>query len=175
MNRILLAAAVAASSLSAALVVPGMSSASPSSAGTVGAHVAELRQVLAPYRDEATALADGYLRTDACTAGPLGGMGYHYVNPRLIGGPIDPAHPPIQHYRDGKNGSRVLPGGEFFAVDADQDTRTDGDRPSLWGQPFNGPMLGHEAGMPVHYDLHVWTDFANPNGVLEPWSPKVSC
>jgi hypothetical protein len=89
--------------------------------------------------------------------------------------PVDPGRPAILLYRDGKDGTRELSGAEFFVPDSDQDTRTDNDRPSLWGQPFNGPMPGHEAGMPVHYALHVWTDFANPDGVFEPWNPRVTC
>jgi len=58
---------------------------------------------------------------------------------------------------------------------ADQNLGTDGDRPVLLGQPFDGPMPGHGPGMPVHYDLHVWTHKANPAGVFAPWNPKVSC
>lgn len=45
----------------------------------------------------------------------------------------------------------------------------------MFGQPFDGPMPGHEPGMPVHYDLHVWVGRANPAGVFSPWNPKVSC
>jgi hypothetical protein len=36
-------------------------------------------------------------------------------------------------------------------------------------------MLGHEPGMPVHYDLHVWLYQANPDGVFASWNPSVSC
>jgi hypothetical protein len=27
----------------------------------------------------------------------------------------------------------------------------------------------------VHYDLHVWTEVANPAGVFAPFNPKVAC
>ena len=169
----LLAAGLAAAATATLVVlVPGTSSATSDQAR---AQVAELRKTVAPYRDEARAIADGFVRTDACTASPAGGMGYHYVNPQRIMQPVDPSRPAILLYRDGKDGTRELSGAEFFVPDSDQDTRTDSDRPSLWGQPFNGPMPGHEAGMPVHYDLHVWTDFANPDGVFEPWNPRVTC
>lgn len=49
-------------------------------------------------------------------------------------------------------------------------------RPSVFETiPFDGPMLGHEQGMPVHSDLHVWLYKHNPAGMLEPWNPAVSC
>ena len=32
--------------------------------------------------------------------------------------------------------------------------------------PFDSPMLGHEPGMPVHYDLHVWLYRHNPAGLF---------
>jgi hypothetical protein len=49
-------------------------------------------------------------------------------------------------------------------VDDDQNLATDGDRPSVFGLPFDGPMEGHNAFMPRHYDLHVWIWHHNPSG-----------
>lgn len=46
-------------------------------------------------------------------------------------------------------GSRRLVASEWIVVDKDQDLATDDDRPSLFGVPFNGPMRGHEPGMPI--------------------------
>lgn len=66
-------------------------------------------------------------------------------------------------------------GVEYFKADADQDLATDGDRPSLYGHPFEGPMPGHEPGMPVHFDLHVWLYRSNPLGMLSTWNPNVKC
>jgi hypothetical protein len=128
-------------------------------------------------RTPEAAIAAGYLPTDACTELPgTGGMGYHYVNPTLAGdGRIDPRHPDILVFVPGPNGRRVLGAAEFFQPDADQDIATTGDRPSLFGHPFDGPMLGHEPGMPIHYDLHVWLYKKNPSGELAPWNPRVTC
>lgn len=47
--------------------------------------------------------------------------------------------------------------------------------PALFGVPFDGPMPGHEEGMPEHYDLHAWAWRANPNGVFAPFNPNVGC
>ena len=68
-----------------------------------------------------------------------------------------------------------MAGVEWFKADADQDLSTDEDRPTLFGQPFDGPMAGHEPGMPAHFDLHVWLYEKNPTGELSAWNPRVTC
>ena len=35
-----------------------------------------------------------------------------------------------------------------------------------FGRGFDGPMEGHEPGMPVHYDLHAWVWKRNPGGTF---------
>ncbi|HEY1386644.1 MAG TPA: hypothetical protein VGF43_23670, partial [Dongiaceae bacterium] len=48
----------------------------------------------------------------------------------------------------------------------------------LFGQPFMGPMEGHEPLIPkefVHYDLHAWLFKDNPLGMFSPTNPDVSC
>ena len=133
--------------------------------------LAFVRDATAEYRD--VAVADGYRPTEHCAESPDGGMGLHYVNPALFGS-IDPAKPHILLYR--KVGSQVqLIGVEYFKPDADQDLSTSGDRPSLFGHPFDGPMPGHEPGMPVHYDLHVWAWHSNPAGDFAIWNPSLHC
>lgn len=123
------------------------------------------------------ALAAGYLPTDTCVALPdIGGMGYHYVNPTLASDSrIDPTLPEILvYYRDGA-GQKRLGAIEYFVADADQQLATDDDRPTLMGRPFEGPMPGHQPGMPIHYDLHVWIYKHNPLGELATWNPHVTC
>ncbi len=139
--------------------------------------LAEVRQATAKYHNVSNALADGYQPTEHCVAVPgLGGMGYHYTNPALIGDPsVDPSKPEVLLYAPKPNGTLKLVAVEYLVVDADQDLSTDGDRPNLFGVPFNGPMAGHEPGMPIHYDLHVWIFKGNPNGVFADFNPKVSC
>jgi hypothetical protein len=41
--------------------------------------------------------------------------------------------------------------------------------------PFDGPMLGHNPKMPIHYDLHVWVYRDNPAGMFAMWNPLVRC
>ena len=123
------------------------------------------------------ALAAGYLATDECAELPdVGAMGYHFVNPALVGdGRIDPTTPDVLLYEKGRNGRWRLVGVEYMAFDADQDPGTDADRPTMMGHPLEGPMPGHEPGMPVHYDLHAWVYKDNPTGQLAPWNPTVRC
>jgi hypothetical protein len=153
--------------------VPGQADTSQHPAGK---HVAQLRKDIAQYADVSVALADGFVPSETCTEHPqLGGMGVHYVHPQRLRQPVDGRAPQILLYARTADGSLDLLGAEFMVRDADQDLSSDDDRPSLWGQPFDGPMPGHEPGMPVHYDLHVWTHEANPDGVFAPWNRRVSC
>ncbi|MFN0026223.1 MAG: hypothetical protein ACKV2O_03400 [Acidimicrobiales bacterium] len=129
------------------------------------------------FRDPAAAVAAGYIPSTDCVAAPgLGGMGYHYVNPTLLGdNRIDPTRPEILVYHHARNGKLRLGAVEYFAADADQDKGTAADRPTLMGHEFEGPMDGHGPGMPVHYDLHAWVFTENPSGELAGFNPSVSC
>ncbi len=137
----------------------------------------EIRAATHRFRDVDTALAAGYVPTDECAAIPgVGAMGFHYANPaNLTDGVIDPTKPDILLYHLTDDGELKLGGVEYFAADADQDLTTDADRPNLYGQRFDGPMPGHEPGMPIHYDLHVWLYTKNPAGLLAAWNPRVEC
>ena len=130
------------------------------------------------YRDPAVAIADGYIPTDVCVEAPgLGGMGYHYVHPEYASDDvIDITKPEVLVYHDGPNGRLRLGAVEYLRADVDQDLTTDPDRPYLFDRyPFEGPMEGHEPGMPVHFDLHVWLYKSNPAGQLVGFNPSVSC
>jgi hypothetical protein len=141
------------------------------------AALAALKQDLRKYADPAAAVAAGFIPSDQCAALPDGsaGMGYHYVDPTRIGAAPDLAHPAMLVYVPTPGGGRTLGAAEWFQPDADQDLSTDGDRPSLGGVPFDGPMPGHGPGMPVHYDLHAWLLKANPDGLFAAFNPQVSC
>lgn len=126
----------------------------------------------------AAAIAAGYVQVSECTELPgVGGMGVHYLHPDLAGDTVvDPRKPELLVYVPQRDGSLRLGAVEYFVADADQDTTTDADRPSLFGRyAFDGPMAGHEADMPVHYDLHVWLYKHNPAGQLSAWNPRVTC
>jgi hypothetical protein len=113
---------------------------------------------------------------EPCVASPLGTMGIHAVNAALMADPaINPLRPEILLYVRKANGKLRLVGLEYWKADADGDLATDDDRASVFGQPFDGPMPGHNPTMPVHYDLHVWIWKANPSGLFAPFNPALSC
>ncbi|MFD3679830.1 hypothetical protein [Streptomyces sp. NPDC058613] len=133
----------------------------------------------ARYVDERTALRDGYVpKGQTCMTNPfgVGAMGYHYVK-QANWGSMDPAKPTALLYSSEKDrhGRRTLQTVEWMATDGDQDLKTAGDRPSMFGLPFDGPMPGHWAGMPKHYDLHMWAYKKNPAGRFHNWNPALTC
>lgn len=164
--------AITVFAVAAGLLVVGM--ATPAAAGGT---LSGLRAATARYHSVKRAVADGFVPSEHCVELPgVGGMGFHYVNPeRLTDGVLDPKRPDILLYARGKGGKLRLAGVEWFAVDPDQDLATDAGRPALFGQPFNGPMLGHEPNMPIHFDLHAWVWQHNPAGTFAPWNPTVTC
>jgi len=135
--------------------------------------LAGLRDQLAKYRDPVAAVRDGYFSTLGCVHYPSGGMGVHFLNPALISPEVDPARPQILVYEP--VGDRLeLVAAEWFVPLATGVA----ERPSLLGQPFDGPMEGHEPLMPQalhHYDLHVWLFKENPAGTFAATNPAVSC
>lgn len=143
-----------------------------------GRERAHLRNHTRHLRDVQAAIDAGYIPTDVCVADPaLGGMGYHYVHPGYIADDIiDTTKPEVLVYHDGPNGELRLGAVEWLRFDADQDLATTDDRPFLFERyPFDGPMEGHEPGMPRHYDLHVWLYHHNPAGELTGFNPRVTC
>lgn len=133
--------------------------------------VADVRAATARFHDVDAAIAAGYVPAGECAASPDGAMGFHYVNPALVrpGAPVDPAAPPMLTYGPSPSGELRLWSAEFFEPDVGQPV------PMLGTRPFDGPMPGHEPGMPTHYDLHVWVGAHNPAGVFPPFNPAVSC
>ncbi len=142
-----------------------------------------LRQALAKYEDPYVAVRDLYLSTVGCVhysgekiEGSMeyakGAMGIHFVNV-TVQGPPDPSKPNVLIYEP-VGGKLQLVAAEWL-VPLTADTK---ERPSLFGQPFLGPMEGHEPLMPqgfVHYDLHAWLFKDNPLGMFAPTNPNVSC
>jgi hypothetical protein len=150
----------------------------------VAKQLARTKAVLDRYRSVDAAKADGYALGSPCAMSPVdagqssygGAMGVHFVNDALLkSGKLDPARPPILTYQPLPGGGMRLLAAEYFKPDADQDVKTDSDRPILFGRAFDGPMLGHSPGMPIHFDLHVWLWKHNPTGLFSPWNPDVTC
>ena len=142
------------------------------------AELQALKAATARYHSFRQAEKAGYVigAGEPCVASPLGTMGIHAVNPALMADPaIDPLQPEILVYVPDGHGNLKLVALEFFKADADQNLTTSGDRPSLFGQAFDGPMPGHNPTMPIHYDLHVWLWADNPSGLFAQFNPTLTC
>lgn len=166
--------------LTCMLTCPAPAAALPDD-GTAPALTTAQRKVLleatARFRDPRRAKAAGYLPTDHCVPG----MGHHWMHPgHAADQAVDPVLPEILLYVPGRDGKPVLVAVEYFKADADGNLYTSGDRPTLFGRRFDGPMAGHEMPpgsppMPVHYDLHVWLYQHNPVGELATENPRITC
>ena len=136
----------------------------------------EIRAATARYHSPSQAERDGYVKDSPCESSPAGGMGFHYINiSRILDPKIDPTEPEVLLYAPSPSGGVELVGVEYLKSDADGSLLTTDDRPFLGTVPFDGPMPGHTAQMPVHYDLHVWLYQRNPSGTFAPWNPHVTC
>ena len=174
--RTAIALTTAAAASFALATVPAHATADDPADPKVQEELATAYVATAKYLDESAAIADGYV-PNRCSSDPAGhgSMGYHYFKESLYGS-VDPAKPASLLYEDGKDGKRRLAGVEWIVPDADHNLKTSNDRPSMFGgQKFDGPMPGHNATMPIHYDLHVWIWKDNPNGLFNRWNPTVKC
>ena len=134
-----------------------------------------IRQATKRFRDVSEARRAGYVAAHECVSSPEGGMGVHYTHPGLAqDGRLNIRRPEILVYEP-RGKRRRLVAVEYFRPDADGRLDTDDDRPYLFGRGFDGPMEGHEPGMPVHYDLHAWVWKRNPAGTFAMWNPRVEC
>jgi hypothetical protein len=133
----------------------------------------QARAALERYQDPYVAVRDGYLSTVACVEWPDGGMGVHFINMGTVGPTPDPSKPQVLIYQP--EGERLqLVAAEWFIPLATGVK----ERPVIFGQPFDGPMEGHEPLIPAdlhHYDLHVWLWKSNPAGTFHATNPNVHC
>ena len=143
-----------------------------------------VRASLEKYQDPIMAIHDGYFSTLGCIAidraggeGEVpyrpGSMGVHFLNTGLISPTPDPAKPAILIYEPDGDKLRLVAAEWFIPLATGVK-----ERPSLFGQPFDGPMAGHHPVMPAsmtHYDLHVWLFKTNPYGMFSPTNPDVNC
>lgn len=168
---------------SAVLTSPSVATAAHASANAApsgDALVAAVRQATAKYHDVTHAIADGYADpatlAAACLEVPgVGTMGIHAANMRLLmDQAVDPLKPEVLLYVPKKGGGFRLVGIEYLVpLMPGQDALP--TAPSVFGQTFEGPMDGHEPGMPRHYDKHVWIWSPNPDGMFAQFNSRLTC
>jgi hypothetical protein len=142
--------------------------------------LAAVRQATVKYHDVSVAEADGFVAVSHCTLNADGtaGMGIHYGNiARLMDPAINLLEPELLLYEPSGDGLKLVAVEYMFAIGPPDSPipANPPPAPELLGRVFDGPMLGHEPGMPPHYDFHVWLWKANPNGIFTPFNPNVNC
>jgi len=153
--------------------------------------LARVRAATARYHDVATAEADGFLPTDRCVFDPVRGtMGLHFAHPARLGDPaVAIEEPEVLLYLPHNGQLRLvaveyvhlflIDGAPYLGCGAENNSCPPSDpppAPDLYeGIAFNGPMAGHEPGMPWHYDLHAWIWAHNPTGLFSQYNPALSC
>lgn len=174
----------------------GCDSASPTEPGAAATEMSAVRDATWAFHDINQAVSSGYATPAGghCDESPAGAMGVHSANQVLVGNQaLDPAKPEVLLYLPTGGGKYAMVGVEYvqpvllrnpatgavapwFAPEPWPSTFVQvTPAPSLFGQAFQGPMPGHVAGMPWHYDLHVWAWSENPAGRFAQWNPSLSC
>jgi hypothetical protein len=160
----------------------GLSASTATAEDVPQAEIDAMRAALAKYEDPYVAVRDLYLSTVGCVHYdgtkmeghmdyPKGAMGIHFVN-LTIQGPPDPTKPNVLIYEPVGDKLKLVAAEWLVPLAVAK------ERPMLLGQPFQGPMEGHEPLIPQmfhHYDLHAWLFKDNPNGMFSPTNPNVTC
>ncbi|MEO7365361.1 MAG: hypothetical protein ABIW03_03490 [Sphingomicrobium sp.] len=154
----------------------------------------QVARQLEPYKSVAYATSHGFVQGSACEAHPtLGTMGFHYVNPRLLGltapvngrvngtGTYTGVEPPsiLLYAPDGQGGLKLV-GIELLVFAAAWDAANT-QPPMYRGRAFNymadDPSTARDEahGFMPHYDLHIWLFEHNPSGLYAQWNPAISC
>ena len=156
--------------------------------------IAAVRRATAKFHDPAVAAAAGYLFTEPCLSTEAGAVGIHAPNPALVrDGVINAETPEVLLYMPRADGTLRLVAVEYFqnvtvrnpvtGVSAPwrgtapwpSNFQVITPTPQLFGQTFAGPMPGHTATMPWHWDLHVWAWAHNPEGMFAEYNPRLEC
>jgi hypothetical protein len=132
-----------------------------------GAALATLRRATARYHNLDAAIADGFILLSECEIRPEGASGLLYANlDRVMDGVIDLEMPEGLLYEPNVNGPPKLVAVDL-AVPFD-----------LWTAPAPPEFLGTTFQTEDEFGawaIHVWIWRHNPNGMLAPVNPNVTC
>lgn len=146
--------------------------------GKLHREINQLRRVTAPYHNIAVAQTAGWSALFADVNGltcitdlsehPMGGMGYHYINPSYVGSTA-PDQPAALVYRPTFDGTLRLAAVEYIVVGPKS------DRPSVFGHKFTWNPPNNRYMAAGFWSLHIWLWDYNPSGMFFMWNPRVSC
>jgi len=104
-----------------------------------------------------------------------GTMGIHYLDgPSLGDGRVDRLAPEALIYEPQEDGSLTLVAAEYLVLAADWDAHHAAP-PILYGHRFARVAAGNRYDLPDFYELHVWHEKSNLNGIFNDWNPAVRC
>lgn len=107
--------------------------------------------------------------------GGSGDMGIHFVDgANLMDGQIDALAPEAIIYEPVDGGGLTVVGVEHIVL-VDAWHAEHHNVPILHGRTFTLVPAGNRYGLPAFYELHVWHERANPNGIFADWNPDVVC
>lgn len=180
--------------------VAAPATASISAEGT--AMLETIRTATARYADLNAALSDGFTpdptghcvrAEDVGQPAELGAMGLHFAHPARLGVqspdmPVtgsDPVldwnQPEVLLYEPQADGSMRLVAVEYLIFQDAWQTAGNTAAPDFYGAPFvamaDDPAtpIDEAHGFAPHYELHVWLQAENPNGIFAEFNPAVNC
>jgi hypothetical protein len=139
------------------------------SGGSVPSDLGRVRAATASYQDPAAAQAAGFpTTTPPCLDSlPVGTMGHHYVDRRIVDDKVDVEHPEILLYAPQPDGTQKLAAVEYiipYRIRARSETP-----PRIFDQDMK-----RQDALNLWY-LHVWAWQENPAGLFADWNPTVHC
>jgi hypothetical protein len=145
----------------------------------------EVRTATARYFSVPAAERDGYARP---ASGPLRGciakvvgstaapaMGFHWINMKLVDATVDATKPEALVYEPNKDGKLDFVAVEYVVPKDAWEKAGNLRPPKLFGVEFMLTTAPNRYQIPAFYSLHAWIWKSNPDGINEPFNPRVSC
>ena len=137
------------------------------------ARLAFILDATAKYEDRAAALSAGYRPLPRCIENDdeSAALGLEYIHLRRSRDQTIELDKPEQLFYEEQPGGKppVLVGVGYFVPDEGQKPPT-----SPLGH-LDGPIPGQYRGQEPHFELHVWIQRPNPDGMLAFFNPDVRC
>ncbi|TQJ50183.1 hypothetical protein [Phycicoccus sp. SLBN-51] len=146
----------------------------------------EVRTATAAFFSVAAAERAGYARPPApaplhyCIAkdpksNKAPAMGFHWINMKLVDATVEATKPEALVYEPNKDGKLDFVAVEYVVPKAAWDAAGNITPPKLNGVEFMLTTSPNRYNIPAFYSLHAWIWKSNPDGVNEPFNPRVSC
>ena len=152
--------------------------------GASGPDIAAVRAATARFHHISAAKAAGYgllpapapLHECIMSLTGTGGMGFHFINAKLLDGNLDAAHPEAVIYGRVNHGHLRLVAVEYVVFEAAW-IKAHGStaKPTLLGQKLTLVAAPNRYNIPAFYELHAWVWQKNSAGMFTDFNPAVSC